>query len=91
VNAPPSKKGEGGQALAAGEGDMAIQTISQILPYKEIELVGPLPAELGAWIDTAIAVSSRATHANDGRALIQYLLRPESNQVWKPRGLERFE
>ena len=91
VNAPPSTKGEGGQALAAGEGDMAIQTISQILPYKEIELVGPLPAELGAWIDTTIAVSARATHADDARAFIRYLLRPESNKVWKPRGLERFE
>ena len=91
VNAPPSTKGEGGQALAAGDGDMAIQTISQILPYKEIELVGPLPAELGAWIDTAVAVSARATHADDARALIRYLLRPESNKVWKPRGLERFE
>ena len=32
INAPPSVKGEGGQALARGEGDMAIQTISQILP-----------------------------------------------------------
>ena len=91
VNAPPSTKGEGGQALAAGEGDMAIQTISQILPYKEIELVGPLPAELGAWIDSGVAVSARATHAADARAFIQFLLRPESNKVWKPRGLERFE
>src|SRR5262245_23290437 len=90
VNAPPSTNGEGGQALARGEGDMAIQTISQILPYKEIELVGPLPAELGAWIDTGVAVSARATHADDARALIRYLLRPESNTVWKPRGLERF-
>ena len=91
VNAPPSTKGEGGQALAAGDGDMAIQTISQILPYKEIELVGPVPAELGAWIDTALAVSARAVHADDARAFIRYLLRPESNKVWKPRGLERFE
>jgi molybdate transport system substrate-binding protein len=91
VNAPPSTNGEGGQALARGEGDMAIQTISQILPYKEIELVGPLPAELGAWIDSGVAVSARATHADDARALIRYLLRPESNKVWKPRGLERFE
>lgn len=91
VNAPPSKSGEGGQALARGEGDMAIQTISQILPYKEIELVGPLPAELGAWIDTAVAVSARATHPDDARAFIRYLLRPEANKVWKPRGLERFE
>ena len=91
VNAPPSTKGEGGQALAAGDGDMAIQTISQILPYKEIELVGPLPAELGAWIDTTIAVSARAAHPDDARALIRYLLRPESDKVWKPRGLERFQ
>ncbi len=91
VNAPASTNGEGGQALARGEGDMAIQTISQILPYKEIELVGPLPAELGAWIDSALAVSARSTHADDARALIRYLLRPESNKVWKPRGLERFE
>jgi molybdate transport system substrate-binding protein len=91
VNAPASTKGEGGQALAAGEGDMAIQTISQILPYKEIELVGPVPEEYGLWIDTMVAVSSRATHPDDAKALIRYLLRPESNKVWKPRGMERFE
>jgi molybdate transport system substrate-binding protein len=91
VNAPPSMQGEGGQALARGEGDMAIQTISQILPYEEIELVGPLPAELGAWIDTAVGVSSRATNSEDARAFIQFLLRPESNRIWSPRGLERFE
>ena len=91
INAPPSTKGEGGQALARGEGDMAIQTISQILPYKEIDLVGPVPKEFGLWIDTTVAVSSRATHPDDARAFIRYLLRPESNKVWKPRGMERFE
>jgi len=90
VNAPPSTRGEGGQALARGEGDMAIQTICQILPYKEIELVGPLPAELEAWMDMTTAVSSRAEHRDDALALIKYLLRPESDKVWKPRGLERF-
>ncbi len=91
INAVPSLKGEGGQALARGEGDMAIQTISQILPYKEIELVGPVPQEFGLWIDTMLAVSSRSTKPEDAKALIRYLLRPESNKVWKPRGMERFE
>ena len=90
VNAPPSSKGEGGQALARGEGDMAIQTISQILPYKEIELVGPVPKEYGLWIDTMVAVSARATHPDDARALMGYLLRPESIKVWNSRGMERF-
>ena len=73
-----------------GEGDMAIQTICQILPYKEIELVGPLPAEIEAWIDMSTAVSARAQHPDAARALIRYLLRAESDKVWKPRGLERF-
>jgi molybdate transport system substrate-binding protein len=91
INAVPSLKGEGGQALARGEGDMAIQTISQILPYKEIELVGPVPKEFGLWIDTMLAVSSRSTKPEDAKALIRYLIRPESNKVWKPRGMERFE
>ena len=91
VNSPVSTRGEGGQALVRGEGDMALQAICEILPYKEIELVGPLPKELGAWIDTTVAVSARATHRDDARAFIRYLLRPESIKVWKPKGLERFE
>jgi ABC-type Fe3+ transport system substrate-binding protein len=41
-------------------------------------------------MDMTTAVSSRAEHPDDARAFIQYLLRPESDKVWKPRGLERF-
>jgi len=90
VNSPVSTQGEGGQALARGEGDLAIQATCEILPYPKIELVGPLPRELAAWIDMSTAVSARATHRDDGLAFIKYLLRPESNTVWKTKGLERF-
>jgi molybdate transport system substrate-binding protein len=90
VNSPVSTQGEGGQALIRGEGDMAIQAICEILPYKQIELVAPLPRELGAWIDMSTAVSARAMHREDGIAFIKYLLRPESNGVWTAKGLERF-
>jgi molybdate transport system substrate-binding protein len=91
VNSPVSTRGEGGQALARGEGDMALQAICEIYPHKEIELVGPLPRELEAWIDMSTAVSSRAMHRENGLAFIKYLLRPESNAVWKAKGLERFQ
>jgi len=90
VHSPVSTKGEGGQALVRGEGDMALQAICEILPYKQIELVGPLPRELAAWIDMSTAVSARALHRADALAFIQYLLRPESNAVWTAKGLERF-
>ena len=91
VNSPVSTQGEGGQALVRGEGDMAIQAICEIFPYKEIELVAPLPRELGAWIDMSTAVSARAEHKEAALDFIRYLLRPESNAVWKAKGLERFK
>lgn len=90
VNSPVSTQGEGGQALARGEGDLAIQAICEILPYKQLELVAALPRELAAWIDMSTAVSARAGHRDDAAAFIKYLLRPESNTVWKTKGLERF-
>jgi len=90
VNSMISTKGEGGQALARGEGDMAIQAICEILPYPKISLVAPLPRELGAWIDMAAAVSARAMHREDGLAFLKYMLRQESNAAWKAKGLERY-
>ncbi len=90
VNSPVSTKGEGGQALVRGEGDMAIQAICEILPYKQIELVAPLPRELGAWIDMSTAVSARAMHRDEALAFMHYILRQDANAVWKAKGLERF-
>src|SRR5689334_23050013 len=91
VNSPVSSRGEGGQALARGEGDMAIQAICEILPYKEISLVGPLPRELAAWIDMSAAVSSRSSRVDEGMKFIRYLVRPEATATWKMRGTLRFE
>ena len=85
-----STNGEGGQALVRGEGDMALQAICEILPYKQIELVAPLPRDLAAWIDMSVAVSSRGAHHADGVAFMKYMLRPESTAIWKTKGLERF-
>jgi molybdate transport system substrate-binding protein len=90
VNSPVSTRGEGGQALARGEGDMAIQAICEIYPYKEIELVAPLPRELAAWIDMSTAVSARSTNADASLAFIRYLTRPEATAVWKAKGLNRY-
>jgi molybdate transport system substrate-binding protein len=90
VNSPVSTRGEGGQALARAEGDMALQAICEILPYKEIELVGPLPRELAAWIDMATAVSARSTNPDRALAFIRYITRPEATPVWTAKGLNRF-
>jgi molybdate transport system substrate-binding protein len=90
VHGVVSTRGEGGQALARGQGDMALQLICEIYPYPQISLVGPLPPELNAHIDNAIAVTSRSPDPADALAFIRFITRPEAAPVWKAKGLNRF-
>jgi molybdate transport system substrate-binding protein len=90
IHAVVSTNGEGGQALAKGEGDMALQLICEIIPYPQISLVGALPPELGAHIDNAAAVSARAADVKDAKEFIAYITRPEAAGIWKAKGLNRY-
>src|ERR1700744_1060970 len=84
-----STKGEGGEALVRGEGDMALQLICEVLNHSELELVGTVPEELHAYIDSSVAVSARRTQTDAAKAFIAYMLRPDHNSIWKSKGLER--
>jgi len=84
-----SLKGEGGEALVRGEGDMALQLICEVLNHPEIELAGTVPVELGAYIDNAVAVSSRSTQADAAKAFVTYIQQPEHKALWKSKGLDR--
>src|ERR1700744_4362808 len=84
-----STKGEGGEALVRGEGDMALQLICEVLNHPELELVGTVPEELHAYIDSSVAVSARRTQTDAAKAFIAYMLRPDHNSIWKSKGLER--
>ena len=81
--------GSGVSALAKGDSDLALQVIPEITAQPGIELVGPLPPELGAHIDTEIAVSERSTDATNATAFIRYITRPEAAEAWKRFGLDR--
>ena len=84
-----STKGEGGEALVKGEGDMALQLICEVLNHPELELVGIVPEQLHAYIDTQAAVSARSTQADAAKAFIAYMMRPDHTALWKSKGLER--
>jgi molybdate transport system substrate-binding protein len=90
IHAVISTHGEGGQALAKGEGDMALQLICEITPYPQISLVGALPPELGAHIDNAAAITAHAANVKDARAFLRYITRTEAASVWKAKGLNRY-
>lgn len=86
----PSSRGEGASALARGEGDMAVQLVQEILNKPEIEVVAPLPVELGGRIDAVLAVSSRSTHPKEAADFIKFLTRPEAKAAWAAKGFKPF-
>jgi len=90
VHVVPVVKGEGAAALARGEGDMAIQLVPEILNKPPIDLVAPLPAELGGHMDAMLAVSSRSTDQKNALAFIKFLTRPEARAAWTAKGMKPF-
>jgi molybdate transport system substrate-binding protein len=89
VNKMFSAQGNGAAALARGEAEMALQLEGELIGHEGLELVGPLPAELGASIDTEVAVPAAAVHADDALGFVRYITRPEADTIWKSHGLER--
>jgi ABC-type molybdate transport system substrate-binding protein len=88
VRRQPSPYGEGGAALARNEGDMAIQNICQILLWSNLQVVGPLPEELGMHMDAVGAVSSRSANPEAARQFLDYITQPGTFPLWFSRGLD---
>lgn len=90
VHVVPVAKGEGAGALARGEGDMAIQLVPEILNKPPIDLVAPLPAELGGHMDAILAVSKRSTDQKNAAAFIKFITSQEARSAWVAKGLKPF-
>lgn len=87
-----SKNGEGGQAVARGEGQMALQLVCEIINHPDsLSNVGPVPDSLGAWIDSAAAVTARAPHPREAAAFLKYATQPGTYSLWLGKGLERVK
>jgi molybdate transport system substrate-binding protein len=87
-----SKNGEGGQAVARGEGQMALQLICEIVNHPDaLTNVGPVPDSLGAYIDSAAAVTARSTHPKEAAAFLKYATQPGTYSLWLGKGLERMK
>jgi len=90
VHVVASTRGEGAAALARGEGDMAVQLVQEILNKPEIDVVAPLPVDLGGHMDAVLAVSSRSTHPKEAAEFIKFLTRPEAKAAWAAKGMKPF-
>jgi hypothetical protein len=85
-----SHNGEGGQAVARGEGQMALQLICEIINHPDaLSNAGPVPDSLGAYIDSAAAVTARSAHPKEAAAFLKYATQAGTYSLWLGHGLER--
>jgi molybdate transport system substrate-binding protein len=76
------------QKMVAGEADIAISFISEILPIRGAKLVGPLPAAVQNPSSYAGAIGVASTNPEAARALLAAMQGAEAHHVMVDAGLE---
>ena len=74
--------------IAAGEAEVGIHQISEILPVKGATLVGPLPAEIQNYTVCAAGVGAAAKDGAAARAVVKFLSSPDALPIIKAKGME---
>jgi molybdate transport system substrate-binding protein len=86
-----SRKIEGtpvGEAVARGEVEIGFQQISELLPVKGIDIVGPLPEGAQKITVFAAGVTASSKQPQAAKALIEWLASPAAFAAIKKSGLE---
>jgi molybdate transport system substrate-binding protein len=77
-----------GTVVVAGEAEIAIQQISELLAVPGVELVGALPDALQTVLESAAAIFGNSTNALAAEALLAFFSAPECADVMREKGLE---
>src|SRR5580704_6497817 len=88
---PKAKLIKGGavaEHVVAGEAEIGIHQISEILPVKGAVLVGPLPKEIQNYTVYAAGVGAAARDGDAARALVRFLSGPAAAPVLQAKGME---
>jgi molybdate transport system substrate-binding protein len=77
-----------GYYLVRGEAEIGIHQMPALMAVPGINIVGPLPIEIQSITVFAAGLSTGATDADAGKALINFLTMPAAIAVMKSKGLE---
>jgi molybdate transport system substrate-binding protein len=79
------------EAVADGEAEIALTQISEILLYSGVELVGPLPREVGLTTTYVTAIGAGTSHVDAAASLIKFISAPAAAPVLRANGLDPAE
>ncbi len=78
-----------GSVVVAGEADLALQQLPELLAVDGLELVGPIPDAVQKTLETASGIVATSLHAEAARAMLDFFARPEHRAVYAEKGLEQ--
>ena len=74
--------------LVSGDVVLAVQQVSELLAVPGVDLVGPLPGELGATTDFSVAVFADAAVPDGAGRFLDELFTPLARKAYEAAGLE---
>jgi molybdate transport system substrate-binding protein len=75
--------------VAAGEAELLLTLVSEILPEDGVEPLGPLPAEFQNYISFDAALGAHPSDAAAARAFVACIAGPAATATFAEKGLER--
>ncbi|RFC62763.1 ABC transporter substrate-binding protein [Fulvimarina endophytica] len=73
--------------IVEGKADLAIQQISELMSVEDVDILGPLPADVQSGTDFSVAIFADAEHAREAARLVQHLTSPEAARAYEASGL----
>lgn len=77
-----------GEVVVAGEADIALQQIPELLAVPGLDCVGPVPDAVQKSFETAIAVFATSAQAKVAHAMIDFFSNPANTPLFREKGLE---
>ncbi len=76
------------ELLFAGQADIVMTLISEILPVKGAELVGPLPAKFQDYVTFSTAIGAGSKNVEAAQTFIKFITGPAVASAFKAKGIE---
>ncbi len=78
-----------GTVVVAGEAEIALQQIPELLAVPGLDVVGPLPAAVQKVFETAIGICTASKNTAAAQMMIDFLAEPVHRPLFSTKGLEQ--
>jgi molybdate transport system substrate-binding protein len=76
------------EVLRSGQSEIVMTLISEIMPVKGVDLVGPIPSKFQSYVMFSIGVSPNSRNKDAAKALIDFITGPAAASTFKAKGIE---